>query len=179
MIAHTSLLWRRKDCIHMRKMNASHTPAQNRCWYQKLFQNSIKSAGYTGGRRKLPIKYAENHPWPWFCKSISRKLRDSPFLSASMIQREIQWWHSKLPAQKAKYSDQCTYDNIDSFMNIVIDMHNFRIYDAKEYIRTSFPEISYPQHRGLSLRYCLYSSRKGNSTSLSLSVMSSQSQRKK
>ena len=59
----------------------------------------------------------------------------------SMIQREIQWWHSKLPAQKAKYSDQCTYDNIDSFMNIVIDMHNFRIYDTKEYIRTSFPGI--------------------------------------
>ena len=58
-----------------------------------------------------------------------------------MIQREIQWWHSKLPAKKAKYSDQCTYDNIDSFMNIVIDMHNFRIYDTKEYILTSFPRI--------------------------------------
>ena len=56
-----------------------------------------------------------------------------------MIQREIQWWHSKLPAQKEKYSDQCTYDNIDNFMNIVIDMHNFRIYDIKKYIHTSFP----------------------------------------
>ena len=90
---------------------------------------------------KLPIKYAENRPWPWFCKGISIKLRDSPFLSVSMIQREIQWWHSKLPAQKAKYSDQCTYDNIDNFMNIIIDMHNFRIYDTKEYILSSFPGI--------------------------------------
>ena len=138
-MAHTSLLWRRKDCIQSRKMNASHTPAQNRCWYQKVFLNSIKSSGYTGWRRKLPLQYAEYRLWTWFCNGISRKLRDSLFLSASMIQREIQWWHSELPAQKAKYSDQCTYDNIDSFMNIVIDMHNFIIYDEKEYIHISFP----------------------------------------
>ena len=141
MMDNISLYCRRWADIQRHKMNASHTPAQNRCWYQKVFLNSIKSSGYTGWRRKLPLQYAEYRLWTWFCNGISRKLRDSPFLSASMIQREIQWWHSELPAQKAKYSDQCTYDNIDSFMNIVIDMHNFRIYDTKEYILTSFPRI--------------------------------------
>ena len=79
--------------------------------------------------------------WAGCCKGISRKLRVTPFLSSSLVQQELQWWHSKLLAPKEKYSDQCTYDNIDSFMNIVIDMHNFRIYDTKEYIRTSFPGI--------------------------------------
>ena len=138
MMDNTSLYCRRQADIPRNKMNASHTPSQNRCWYQKLFQNRIKSPGYTGGSRKLPLQYAEHSPWPWICKGISRKLRDSPFLSVSLVQREIQWWHSKLPAQKTKYSDQCTYDNIDSFMNIVIDMHNFRIYETKEYILSSF-----------------------------------------
>ena len=38
-------------------------------------------------------------------------------------------------------SDQSTYDNIGSFMNFTIDMHNFSIYNAKEYIHRSFPEI--------------------------------------
>ena len=83
----------------------------------------------------------------WFCKGISLKLKDSPFLSASLKQQEIQWWHSKLLAQNIYIGiilgpvHQCIYDNIDSFMNIFIDLHNFRIYDAKEYISTSFPEI--------------------------------------
>ena len=45
------------DAIQGRKRNTSHTPAQNRCWYQKVLQNSIKSAGYVGGRRKLPLQY--------------------------------------------------------------------------------------------------------------------------
>jgi len=36
---------------------------------------------------------------------------------------------------------QSTYDNIGSFMNFTIDMHNFSIYNAKEYIHRSFPEI--------------------------------------
>ncbi len=35
-------------------------------------------------------------------------------------------------------SEQSTYDNIDSFMNFIIDMYNFSIYDGKEYIRRSF-----------------------------------------
>ena len=141
MVDNTSLYCRRQADIPKYKMNASHIPSQNKCWYQKVFQNSIKSAGYTGKRRKFPFQYAEHSPWPWFCKGISIKLRDSPFLSVSMIQREIQWWHSKLSPQNAKYSDQSAYDNIDSFMNIVIDIHNFRMHDAKEYILTSFPGI--------------------------------------
>ena len=41
----------------------------------------------------------------------------------------------------AKYSDQSTYDNIDSFMNFVIGMRSFSIQDAKEYIRRSCPGI--------------------------------------
>ena len=64
MMDNTSILCRRKACIHMRKMNTSHTLTQNRCWYQKVFPNNIKSFGYIGGRRKLPLQYAEDRPWP-------------------------------------------------------------------------------------------------------------------
>jgi len=127
-------------------MNSSHIPNQNRCWYQKVFQNSIKSSGYAGGSRKLPHKYAEHRLWP-----------SNIYLGKILGPVHI-WWYRQLYEYLHRYTQ-------------------FRIYDAKEYIRTSFPEISYPQHRGLSLRYCLYSSRKRNRTSLNLSVMSSQSPR--
>ena len=46
------------DAVQGRKRNTSHTPTQNRCWYQKVLQNSIKSAEYVGGSRKLPLQYA-------------------------------------------------------------------------------------------------------------------------
>ena len=41
----------------------------------------------------------------------------------------------------AKYADQNTYANIDSFMNYVIGMRVFSIYQTKEYIRETCPEI--------------------------------------
>ena len=37
--------------------------------------------------------------WTGCCKGISRKLRVTPFLSSSLVQQELQWWHSKLHAQ--------------------------------------------------------------------------------
>ena len=115
--------------VQERKSNMSYTATQNRCWYQKILQNSIKSARYTGGLRKLPLQYA---------LILQRYLQK--------IER-FTWFHNGIVnclskiSTYAKYSDQFTYNNIDSFMNIVIDIHNFRIYDVKEYIRTSFPEI--------------------------------------
>ena len=41
----------------------------------------------------------------------------------------------------AKYADQNTYANIDSFMNYVIGMRVFSIYQTKEYIRETCPEL--------------------------------------
>ena len=51
------------DAILGRKRNMSYTNAQNRYLYKKIFRNSIKSAGYTRGLRKLPLQYALIFQW--------------------------------------------------------------------------------------------------------------------
>ena len=68
----------------------------------------------------------------WFCKGISKNWEIHLFYLSLWYN---EWFNDVIInyLQKistyAKYSDMCTYDNIDSFMNIVIDLHNFRIYD--------------------------------------------------
>ena len=94
MMDNTSLLCRRKACIHMRKMNASHTLTQNRCWYQKVFPNNIKSFGYIGGCRKLPLQYAEDRPWPsniFLGKILGPVHRQDTRTSAHMIIKTALW----------------------------------------------------------------------------------------
>ena len=110
IMTYTSLLYLRKAFIQRRKMNTSHTPTQNRCWYQKVFQNSIKSSGYAGGSRKLPHKYAEHRLWP-----------SNIYLGKILGPVHI-WWYRQLYEYLHRYTQ-------------------FRIYEAKEYILTSFPDI--------------------------------------
>ena len=79
-----------------------HVHAQNRAGYQKVFSNCIISAGYTGSHRKLAASKGRSSSLTLILHGSSRKMRDRPFLSVSTS----------------------TYYNIDSFMNIVIGMHN-------------------------------------------------------
>ena len=51
------------DAVQGCKRNMSYTNAQNRYLYKKIFRNSIKSAGYTRGLRKLPLQYALIFQW--------------------------------------------------------------------------------------------------------------------
>ena len=97
---HRTLL--RKKKLHSEVQDEYHVHAQNRAGYQKVFLNCIISAGYTGSRRKLAASKGRSSSLTLILHGSSRKMRDRPFLSVSTS----------------------TYYNIDSFMNIVIGMHN-------------------------------------------------------
>ena len=76
MMDNISLYCRRQADIPRHKMNASHIPTQNRCWYQKVFQNSIKSFGYI-----------ETAP-PWAHQSRAPNHRDKIYY----LQKALHWY---------------------------------------------------------------------------------------
>ena len=142
MMTHTSLCFRRQAGIQRYKRNKSHLPAQKWHEHQKVFRNSIKPSVNIGGRwnENVGFKIEDIIHWDWFSNGISRKLRDSPFYFPLWYNKSFNDGRVNYMRKISTYeiSEQSTYDNIDSFMNFIIDMFNFSIYDGKEYIRRSF-----------------------------------------
>ena len=80
-----------EECVSSTRLKVALIPESISKQYQTcfIFWRSTESLDFN----------IEDRPWLWFCNGISRKLRDTPFLSSSLVQQEIQWWHSKLHAK--------------------------------------------------------------------------------
>ena len=126
-MTHTSLCFRRQAGIQSYKRNKSHLPAQKWHEHQKVFPNSIKPALYFWGHRKNKLQCAENRIDLDFAKVFPENweihLFNLPLLYKKSFNDDIANYLRKISIYSKLGSN--TYDNIDSFMNFTIDMHNF------------------------------------------------------